>query len=258
MTKTLANTSKAQATFRTPKGELIVGPAPGVVGTLSSWTELPTGGELCDIAEVRLDQVPEQADWLNRCQAIEAGGRPVILTIRHKNEGGKWDGPEEHRQEMLELALEQLAAVDVEFRSGIVSAIAQRARKLGKVCIASYHDFARTPALADLREVVSSAQEVASIVKVSTMVNGEGDVGILRELLSGNWQVPLCVIGMGALGTQTRISFATLGSCLTYGYVDKSAAPGQLPAAELVRQLRSLHPRYDEEFLKRKQMFGFA
>ncbi len=228
MTKTLANTSKAQATFRTPKGELIVGPAPGVVGTLSSWTEPPTGGELCDIAEVRL------------------------------NEGGKWDGPEEHRQEMLELALEQLAAVDVEFRSGIVSAIAQRARKLGKVCIASYHDFARTPALADLREVVSSAQEVASIVKVSTMVNGEGDVGILRELLSGNWQVPLCVIGMGALGTQTRISFATLGSCLTYGYVDKSAAPGQLPAAELVRQLRSLHPRYEEEFLKRKQMFGFA
>jgi 3-dehydroquinate dehydratase len=29
-----------------------------------------------------------------------------------------------------------------------------------------------------------------------------------------------------------------LGSCLTYGYLDKPTAPGQMSAAELVRRLR--------------------
>jgi len=48
----------------------------------------------------------------------------------------------------------------------------------------------------------------------------------------------LCVIGMGRAWSETRIEFATLGSCLTYGYLDKPAAPGQISAAELVRRLR--------------------
>ena len=248
--------TSTHATFRTPRGALIVGLAPAVVGTLSSSPVLPDSGaeELCDIAEVRLDQMPQRADWLARCQAIEVGGTPVILTVRHKSEGGNWDGPEERRQEIVELALNHFAAIDVEFQSGIFSAIAQRAKELGKVCIASFHDFERTPELAELKDVVARAQQAASIVKVSTMVRAEKDIETLRELLSASWSVPLCVIGMGALGTQTRVSFPTLGSCLTYGFLDKSAAPGQLPAPELVRQLRSLYPKYEAEFLKRRRL----
>jgi 3-dehydroquinate dehydratase I len=244
----------AHGTFRTPRGDLIVGPTPAVVGTLTSSPELPNAGrdELCDIVEVRLDQMPEQADWLARSMEIEALGMPVILTVRHKSEGGNWDGPEARRQEMAELALKNLAAVDLELRSGIISTVAQRAKDLGKICIASYHDFERTPSLADLRDVVSRAQQIVFIVKISTMVRGEPDIQVLQELLAGNWSVPLCVIGMGALGTQTRVSFPTLGSCLTYGYVDKSAAPGQLPASELVRQLRSLDAKYNEAFAQRR------
>jgi 3-dehydroquinate dehydratase-1 len=245
----------ARAIFRTPRGDVVVGStAPAVVGTLSSSPELPTSdpADLCDIAEVRFDQMPQQTDWLARCQAIEARGVPVILTVRHKSEGGNWDGPENERQEIVERALENLAAVDLEFRSSIISTIARRAKELGKICIASYHDFERTPALADLRDVVSRAQEIASIVKISTMVREEPDIQVLQELLAGNWSVPLCVIGMGALGTQTRVSFPTLGSCLTYGYMDKSAAPGQLPASELVRKLRSLDANYNEAFAKRR------
>jgi 3-dehydroquinate dehydratase len=50
---------------------------------------------------------------------------------------------------------------------------------------------------------------------------------------------------MGALGKQTRTAFPKLGSCLTYGYLDKPAAPGQLAAAALVRRLKKLLPGYN-------------
>jgi len=56
--------------------------------------------------------------------------------------------------------------------------------------------------------------------------------------LSRRGKQPLCVIGMGNAWKQTRVSFPKLGSCLTYGYLDQPTAPGQVSAAELVRQLR--------------------
>ncbi len=70
------------------------------------------------------------------------------------------------------------------------------------------------------------------------MVKSSRHIATLEGLLSDDWSVPLCVIGMGPLGTPTRLSFATAGSCLTYGYLDKPAAPGQWPAKELYAALR--------------------
>ena len=74
------------------------------------------------------------------------------------------------------------------------------------------------------------------------MAKREEDVEILRQLLKGRWKVPLCVMGMGEFGAQTRVSLAVAGSCLVYGYLDKPMAPGQMAAAELVRQLRTTLP----------------
>jgi 3-dehydroquinate dehydratase type I len=71
------------------------------------------------------------------------------------------------------------------------------------------------------------------------MIQREEDVATLRQLLARKWPVPLCVIGMGARGAATRVEFAKLGSCLTYGYLDAPSAPGQPSAAELVALMRS-------------------
>ena len=48
----------------------------------------------------------------------------------------------------------------------------------------------------------------------------------------------LCVIGMGPDWAHTRVLFPQLGSCLTYGYLDKPTAPGQFSAAELTEKLQ--------------------
>lgn len=245
-----------QVELRVPGGTLAIGGLPRVVGTFSSgWRQGhgSSSGFACDIVEVRLDEIGETPDWLDRCRALEAEGFPVLVTIRLPAEGGKWQGSEPERLKRYERALDNLSAVDVEFRSETAASVSQRARQLGKACIVSYHDFERTPPLAELQNVLSEAQKLASVVKVATMISGAVDDQTLRDLLRGPWKVPVCVMGMGPLGTQTRITFATLGSCLTYGYLDKPVAPGQPSAADLVSHLRGLLPAYNEDCSLRQQ-----
>jgi len=209
---------------------------PYVVGTLSSLDgNFPPVG---DIVEVRLDKTGRPPDWLDRCRAIEARGKPVLLTVRLRSEGGDWPADDDARLKIYEAGLAALAAVDVELSSVICAAVAKQAEKLGKACLVSHHDFEKTPPLAELESVVERAQQNGAAAKVATMIRSGGDVEILRALLARKWKRPLCVIGMGENWKETRVSFPKLGSCLTYGYLDKPTAPGQVSAAELVRQLR--------------------
>jgi 3-dehydroquinate dehydratase-1 len=211
-----------------------------VVGTLTSFP--PDLGAsyaaACDLVEVRLDHMLPDPDWLERSRGIERQIQPVILTPRLKSDGGKWPGSDEERFPVFKAALETLCAVDIEFTSKIRDQVCALAKTAGKVSIVSYHDFDKTPEASQLRAVISEAQKQASIVKITTMIRDKKDIDILRSLLSNKSDVPLCVMGMGPLGTDTRIMFPTLGSYLTYGYLDKPAAPGQLPAKTLTAQLQ--------------------
>jgi 3-dehydroquinate dehydratase I len=211
---------------------------PYVVGILSSLDgNIPLAG---DVVEVRLDKTGRPPDWLERCQAIEARGKPVLLTVRLRNEGGEWPEDDNVRLKIYEAGLAALAAVDVELGSVICDAVVKLAEKLGKVCLVSHHDFEKTPPLAELESIVARAQQNGAAAKVATMIRSEADVEILRALLGRKWQRPLCVIGMGEAWSPTRVLFPKLGSCLAYGYLDKPTAPGQVSAAELVRQLREI------------------
>jgi 3-dehydroquinate dehydratase-1 len=228
--------SKPAVLFRTATTALAVGAAPRVVGTLS--TLAPRRALPGDIVEMRLDRIRYGADWLDRCVALQSGGKPVLLTIRLRAEGGAWEAGEEERLELYRQGLRELAAVDVELRSVICRQVAREAARLQKPSIISYHDFANTPPLRELCAIVKQAHQIGSIAKVSTLIQRESDVEVLRSLLRRRWARPLCVIGMGRAWSKTRVLFATLGSCLTYGYLDKPTAPGQISAAELVRRLR--------------------
>jgi 3-dehydroquinate dehydratase-1 len=228
--------NKSNVLLRTDGGTLTVGNTPRVVGTLSSFDyrdELP-----CDIVEVRLDRTGRPPNWLARCKAIESSGKPVLLTPRLQPEGGAWPADDLLRLEIYKEALRELAAVDVELSSVICRAVAEEAARLQKACIISFHDFQKTPPLTELCALVEEAQKIGSIAKISAMITREGDVAVLRSLLERSWPKPLCVIGMGEAWSRTRVEFAALGSCLTYGYLGGSAAPGQLHAAELTRQLQ--------------------
>jgi 3-dehydroquinate dehydratase-1 len=210
--------------------------SPLVVGVLSSLDgNVPLAG---DIVEVRLDRTSRPPDWLDRCKAIEAQGKPVLLTVRLRSQGGEWPEDDGDRFKLYEEGLAALTAVDVELCSVICATVAKQAKKLGKVCLVSHHDFEKTPPLAELVSIVAKAQQNGAVAKIATTIRSEADVETLRALLGRKRKRPLCVIGMGEAWKQTRVSFPKLGSCLTYGYLDKPTAPGQVSAAELLNQLR--------------------
>ena len=238
--------NKPKVTFRTGMRELTAGPIPRVVGTVSSHFEPKPAMVLADIVELRLDLIPEDANWVGWCDQLEQAGLPVIGTIRMSAEGGRWSGEELERLASYRELLPHVSAVDVEFRAEIARSLAAEAKAAGKVCILSFHDFQKTPSENELQDVVREAQHFASLVKITTMANTEADLATLESLLQEPLSVPLCVMGMGSLGSETRIAFPTRGSCLTYGYLDESNAPGQLSAAILVKELSARLPAYKE------------
>ncbi len=223
-------------------GQVEIGKIPRVVGTLSSAAALlgfRRAAAVCDIVEVRLDQIGVQTDdWLSHSKAIEAQGLPVIFTLRLAAEGGAWRRPDEERAGFYEIALENLAAVDVELQSKLLPRLAKLAQARRKPVIASIHDFTKTPSRNALQDRILEASQVASLVKIATMITRLADVETLRELLDQDWGVPLAVMGMGELGFASRVKFAKRGSALNYGWLDVAAAPGQPSAAELCQQLR--------------------
>jgi 3-dehydroquinate dehydratase-1 len=238
---------KPQVKLKLPAGGgLVIGLTPRVAGVLSSLPGKPfEASEMTgDLIEMRLDQLDSREGWLASCRAIQEAGVPVLLTIRSQTEGGKWSGTESERLKLYEEGLSHLAMVDVELQSAIAVDVAAAAKRQGKACVFSYHNFERTPETGALRDIIKEAQEIASIVKISAMAKTEQDVVTLRGLLNEKWNTPLCVIAMGPFATPTRVSFAIAGSCLAFGYLDRPSAPGQLSAAELVRQIRDQDPAF--------------
>lgn len=215
-----------------------MGLEPKVVGTISRRETLAQGAVVfaCDIVEVRLDLIGANAlDWE---EAIGRLSLPVIVTIRLASEGGGWKERDEDRLPLFERALQKATAVDIEYRSGLRKPLSALACRLQKPLVISFHDFERTPPLSELQQIVRTASNYGTVVKVATMTRTEEDVATLRELFNEQCAASVCILGMGPLGPRTRWEFARLGSCFTYGYLDVPIAPGQVAAAELKRQLK--------------------
>ena len=232
---------RAQTRF----GNSVLGGISRIVGTVSqadTLAQLAVGANRdCDIVEVRLDLIsPTTQQWVEHAQAIEAHGLPVIVTIRLAEEGGQWNQADETRIPLFETALRHLTAVDIELRSPILEQVSVLASRHQRALIVSYHDFQTTPPIDELKKVMARAANFGTVVKIATFTRTEEDVATLRTLFYENCSAALCVLGMGPLGPQTRVEFPRLGSCLTYGYLDVPVATGQVPARDLMQQLKSL------------------
>jgi len=218
-------------------GPLTLGLAPKIVGTISRRETLSQPAAFpCDIVEVRLDLIGADAPaWSEQIRAIPL---PVIVTIRLASEGGQWTQPDEARLPLFEIALQHAAAVDIEYRSPLMKRVSALACQRQKALIISYHDFEKTPPLADLQQIIRTAANYGTVVKIATLTQTEEDLATLRALFAEQCSASVCLLGMGPLGPRTRVEFPRLGSCLTYGYLDAPIAPGQVSAAELKELLR--------------------
>ncbi len=226
----------------------IANAGPKVVGTVLTQRYLETlypsrEAFPCDLVELRVDGFPDYEQWPEAGKAIEMTGLPVITTLRLPTEGGQWNRADRARLPFFQRAIETVSGIDIELQSEIAEEVCSLATKEGKTSVVSYHNFNETPPVSELTKIVEKGRGIGSIVKIAAKVNSLDDVETLRCILHGRWDVPVCVIGMGPLGKETRLRFPLEGSCFTYGYLDVPGAPGQFSAEELKKYIRSVaHP----------------
>ena len=162
------------------------------------------------LAEIRLDLL----DWvlLDDTKEIFSKHSNSIATFRP----GKIE--DQKRMEYLTTAIKSGAAyVDIETESDpeFISQVIETARKHNTKVIISYHNYEVTPSLKTLQGIVVDAlKKNADIVKVACQVNSQRDCARLLSLLDGKRTV--VPIGLGKIGTITRVAALNLGAPFTY------------------------------------------
>jgi 3-dehydroquinate dehydratase-1 len=183
-----------------------------------------------DMIELRLDLLGP-GDPLPTIKAVrKATAKPIIATARLRTEGGMFQGSERERIDLLIKAAYYADYVDVELladqRDNTIS-------RMIKPVIVSYHDFQGMPDDLQLTGIYEEMKKTKSaIAKIAVTPKSLHDnLRILQFLLDAD--TPLCMIAMGQMGRHLRVVAPLYGSALTYGFVTKSTAPGQMSLAEL-------------------------
>lgn len=202
-----------------------------------------------DVAELRIDLYEDARVASVLSEVAKFKALPTLVTIRAASEGGKWAKSEPARLELFQAIAPHVDAIDVELRStDIRDDVLAVAKQEGKVCLLSFHDFGFTPPLRELIGYVDQAKALgADIVKIATHARDDFDVATLAHLLLQRREANLVVIAMGPVGIKSRVFFPALGSLMTFAALGTPTAPGQLPIAEMFRELRLYYPRFNEK-----------
>jgi 3-dehydroquinate dehydratase/shikimate dehydrogenase len=171
-----------------------------------------------DMVELRLDTVKDPS----AAAALAGRKKPVIITCRHKSQGGHFTGSEDERRSILSEALALGAEyVDLEWKGSCADLMD---RTGGRRIILSHHDFAGVPAdVEDIAQAMLSSG--AEVVKLAVMAGRLGDCLTLRDI-GKRTRVPIALIAMGEAGLPSRVLAGWMGSCWTYA--GNGAAPGQI------------------------------
>jgi len=191
--------------------------------------------EWADLVEIRADFIQD----LDLAQLFRTKSKPVIFTLRSREEGGEYTGMERQRLEVILRAAQHGADfVDVEF-SAFWRVILQNVPP--ERVILSHHNFEETPA--NLGELLQSmANSGAGIIKIAVRARSLADNLRIADLLgrARRLGIKLCALAMGREGIPSRILGSSWGSWMTFAGLPggQATAEGQLPADLLAGQYR--------------------
>ena len=234
-------------------GKAVLGKSPAIAITLADSESLHliqkakrTVGTYCDtplLLEIRIDRFRKLKidSIISRLQLLRRAKLPLIATVRSRKEGGRRFIPEAKRLELFQAVLPHVDAIDVELSSPhLIKTLVPLAKRKGKRTILSYHHFKATPPDAQLIRLIQKGKKRgADIVKIAVTPQRSGDVGRLLLLTKRFRGKGLITIAMGPLGRASRILAPLFGSALTYTFIRKPQAPGQIPLGKLSKQLRA-------------------
>lgn len=202
-------------------------------GTIDRMADLTP---VADLFEIRGDLILD----LDLLALLRARRKPLLFACRPVQEGGRFAGDEVRRRNVLLEAVKRgFDWVDVEFRSGFLDVMLEKA---GNGLVVSWHDLERVPQ--DLAGLYSRmCARGADVVKIAVTPRSFADVGRLvafAEETSGSAGVPLVAIAMGPLGILTRVLAGRYGAPFTYASAAAGAesAPGQLEAGAMADLFR--------------------
>ena len=179
-----------------------------------------------ELVELRLDFMRRKPDV---GLLLKNRPTPVVVTIRRREDRGRWFGSEEQRLAILREAIIAGAEyVDLE------DDVAESIPRFGSTKrIVSYHNFEETPIeLFDIHKRMCKCDP--DVVKIVTMANSPSDNVRMLELVQSA-TVPTVGFCMGEFGTISRILCGRFGSPFTYASFsrEREMAPGQLSFAEV-------------------------
>ena len=261
------------------------GPDPWIVGCVGEPALLrecaAKAPDYCDLLEVRIDLLnaggpdspipgappPDPAlgmrdeEILDCCRAIAAQGLPVLATIRHRSQGGKWDGSEEARHARYHAFAAVASSIDIELRApGAPEFLRRFKADTGLHTIGSHHDFKMWPDR-DLPELVALARTAEVSVwklaaEMETRWSVERGLRHIRECQDAGLRV--AIQGMQPYGTICRATFVKTGSCCCYGAIGAELVLGQPTCQWLALHTGRIGPipRCTQETLN-KMVYGF-
>lgn len=173
----------------------------------------------------------------------------LVYTFRSKSQGGLAEIDTETLEMLHEVAIESgcVDFVDLEYfeADNPKTKIAYLQEK-GVYVIASHHNFNETPEAEEMKKMLEEMRVGgADIVKLAVMPNTIEDVLQLLSVTTNfheeNKKTPIITMSMGKLGSISRLSGETFGSCVTFGAHEKPSAPGQYEMNRLREILDAIH-----------------
>lgn len=194
-----------------------------------------------DMVEWRADYFDALLDEEERNKILSAlksilRSNIFLVTVRTKKEGGEAILEQDEMEKLLlSIARTRCAdAIDVEyFTYANPQPLIATIQSGGALVIASHHDFEKTPSKnVCYRFLEEMGKADPDIVKLCVMPNDNSDVFELglagAEFNSKYPQIPTVIISMKDIGVITRIVPGAFSSCISFGAVGKTSAPGQV------------------------------
>lgn len=208
-----------------------------------------------DLAEFRIDLLSFASDTkqviaLGHELKKILGNKPMIATIRTKNEGGQLEISDADYGKSYQAYLKNpfMDWLDVEmFRDQkVVSEIVQKAHQKKVLVVMSNHDFQKTPSQDEIeKRLLKQDQMGADILKIAVMPKSKQDVFTLMNAtlkVSQQTTKPLLTMSMGQLGTISRVATANMGGSYSFGMIGEASAPGQIDVTKLKQILKTVQP----------------
>ena len=212
-----------------------------VVGVIMTHSDLARAVRMRNppnLFELRLDTLyPRTEEVMRQITDLSA---PLIVTARHRQEGGSKTVPPRLRGTLIRLFLPKAAYIDVELRSARrFAAVLREARAKRIRTIISFHDLKGTPSSRRLDRIALDAQSLgADVVKVATRTDRPEQLERLMDFfLRMQRRMRIAAMGIGRLGRISRMELAKCGSALNYVHFGGSNVEGQLSFTELRRIL---------------------